>query len=475
MVKNIPIGEIELNKGQVEGLPKNPRFIKDYRFEALKKSIQDAPEMLSLRELIVYPHGGKYIVIGGNMRLRACKELGFKEVPCKVLDEQTPADKLREYTIKDNNAFGDTDFDLLANEWDTDELGDWGLDISNWSVDDADENEEKEGEKKEKEKIESVEKMLNAAMQRNLQECKTQIDYSMQKGWLLSGLTAGMVEAKFIRAKYYGEKFAQWLSLYWCPQRFFTSANAVSIYDQICKSAQKGEAGIAGFRTYTEDGNVTTTTTTKGSYPVGGARLPLDFPAELAKDLIEEFAPKNKPVEVLDPCHGWGGRFVGALLANVAKYVGVDPSDDAHNGLCRCKEIIGRYSDTESNFIKKPFEECDFEAESFDVALTSPPYFDVEQYKGEEQAHIKYGNYELWKEKFYSVLIHKTHEALRNGGYFLLQVGSQTYPLKDDGIKIAKKAGFRVCAVRNFGRGTESNLHDGSVEDGEVIIVLQKK
>ena len=129
MVKNIPIGEIELNKGQVEGLPKNPRFIKDYRFEALKKSIQDAPEMLSLRELIVYPYGGKYVVIGGNMRLRACKELGFKEVPCKVLDEQTPADKLREYTIKDNNAFGDTDFDLLANEWDTDELGDWGVEF----------------------------------------------------------------------------------------------------------------------------------------------------------------------------------------------------------------------------------------------------------------------------------------------------------------------------------------------------------
>lgn len=136
MVKNIPIGEIELNKGQVEGLPKNPRFIKDYRFEALKKSILDAPEMLSLRELIVYPHGGKYVVIGGNMRLRACKELGFKEVPCKVLDEQTPADKLREYTIKDNNAFGDTDFDLLANEWNTDELGDWGVEFPSAVIDD---------------------------------------------------------------------------------------------------------------------------------------------------------------------------------------------------------------------------------------------------------------------------------------------------------------------------------------------------
>jgi DNA modification methylase len=136
VIKTIKITDIVPNKGQVDGLPKNPRFIKDYRFEALKKSISDAPEMLSLRELIVFPFNGKYVTLCGNMRLRACKELGFKEVPCKVLDERTPADKLREYTIKDNNAFGDTDFDLLANEWDTDELGDWGVEFPSAEIDD---------------------------------------------------------------------------------------------------------------------------------------------------------------------------------------------------------------------------------------------------------------------------------------------------------------------------------------------------
>lgn len=155
MVKNISIGVIELNNGQIEGLPKNPRFIKDYRFEALKKSIEDAPEMLSLRELLVYPHKGKYVVIGGNMRLRACKELGFKEVPCKVLDEQTPAEKLREYTIKDNNAFGNTDFDLLANEWDTDELCDWGVEFPD--VDFEDNKGEEPAEVKEVDTPENVE------------------------------------------------------------------------------------------------------------------------------------------------------------------------------------------------------------------------------------------------------------------------------------------------------------------------------
>lgn len=128
-IKNIPIAKIETNKGQIEGLPKNPRFIKDYRFEQLKKSIEQAPEMLALRELIVYPFNGKFIAVCGNMRLKACQELGYKELPCKVLDESTPVEKLREYAIKDNVGFGDDDMDILANEWDTLELEEWGYEL----------------------------------------------------------------------------------------------------------------------------------------------------------------------------------------------------------------------------------------------------------------------------------------------------------------------------------------------------------
>ena len=128
-IKNIPISKIETNKGQIEGLPKNPRFIKDYRFEALKKSIEQAPEMLALRELIVYPFNGKFVVVCGNMRLRACKELGFDDVPCKVLPADTPTKKLREIAIKDNTPFGSDDFDILANEWDEGELVEWGMEL----------------------------------------------------------------------------------------------------------------------------------------------------------------------------------------------------------------------------------------------------------------------------------------------------------------------------------------------------------
>ena len=120
---------LRCNEGQLEGLPSNPRYIKDEKFDLLKRSLQESPEMLHLRELLVYPHGDTYIVIGGNMRLRAAEELGIEELPCKVLPATTPVEKLREYTIKDNNGYGDYDWDILANEWDEMPLADWGVDM----------------------------------------------------------------------------------------------------------------------------------------------------------------------------------------------------------------------------------------------------------------------------------------------------------------------------------------------------------
>jgi hypothetical protein len=135
-MENIKLTNLLNNNGQIEGLPKNPRLIKDERFEKLKKSIQDDPEMLQLRELLVYPYNDKFIVIGGNMRLKAMKELGYKEAPCKVIDASTPPEKLRAYTIKDNVGYGEHDIDLLANDWDVEELKDWGVEDIDFQIED---------------------------------------------------------------------------------------------------------------------------------------------------------------------------------------------------------------------------------------------------------------------------------------------------------------------------------------------------
>lgn len=127
--KNINISEIVPNEGQIKGLPANPRLIRDTRFESLKKSIEDAPDMLDYRKLCVYPYNGKYVILCGNMRYRACKEIGYKELPCYVLPEDTDVKRLREWVIKDNENFGQYDFDLLANEWDETELITWGVEL----------------------------------------------------------------------------------------------------------------------------------------------------------------------------------------------------------------------------------------------------------------------------------------------------------------------------------------------------------
>lgn len=131
MTEIISISLLDFNKGQLVGLPKNPRFFRDYRFEAMKKSIQDSPEMLELRELIIFPYNdGRYIVVCGNLRLRACKELGYKELPCKILASDTPVKKLREYATKDNVNFGENDMDVMENEWNRSELQEWGIEFA---------------------------------------------------------------------------------------------------------------------------------------------------------------------------------------------------------------------------------------------------------------------------------------------------------------------------------------------------------
>lgn len=126
-IKKIPLRHLKCNEGQMEGLPTNPRYITDVMLRRLEKSLEETPEMLELRELIVIPYGEQYIVIGGNMRLRAAQAIGMHSLPCKVLPADTPVEKLKEYTIKDNNSFGSYDWDILANEWDDMPLIDWGV------------------------------------------------------------------------------------------------------------------------------------------------------------------------------------------------------------------------------------------------------------------------------------------------------------------------------------------------------------
>lgn len=134
--KRIKLTDLVLNEGQIAGLPTNPRQWTKKELDKLKKSLQETPELLEARGILVYPWEGKYLVLGGNMRLSALKALKAKDAPCIVFPEDTPIDKLKEVVIKDNGSFGEWDFDSLANEWGDLPLTDWG--VPAWETDKSD-------------------------------------------------------------------------------------------------------------------------------------------------------------------------------------------------------------------------------------------------------------------------------------------------------------------------------------------------
>src|ERR1035437_8717766 len=132
-IKNVPVSELRNNTGQIEGLPENARIIKDARFKKLVRSIKDDPEMLEIREVVAYDTGSVLVVIMGNMRLRVCQELKISEVPTKILPTDTPVEKLRAYSVKDNVSSGNWDYDILSSGFDLPELELYGLDLGTFA------------------------------------------------------------------------------------------------------------------------------------------------------------------------------------------------------------------------------------------------------------------------------------------------------------------------------------------------------
>jgi ParB-like chromosome segregation protein Spo0J len=125
-IKTVKISEIKTN-------PNNPRLIKDDKFNKLVNSIKGFPKMLEIRPIVV---NADMIVLGGNMRLKACKEAGLKEIPIIFADDLTE-EQQREFIIKDNVGFGEWDWEMIANEWEADQLDEWGLDVPDFGTADT--------------------------------------------------------------------------------------------------------------------------------------------------------------------------------------------------------------------------------------------------------------------------------------------------------------------------------------------------
>jgi ParB-like chromosome segregation protein Spo0J len=119
---------------EIKPNPNNPRIIKDHKFKQLVKSIQDFPQMLELRPIVIDENN---MVLGGNMRLKACIEAGLTDVPVIHANNLSEAQK-KEFIVKDNVGYGEWEWDALANEWNIEDLDNWGLDIPAFANNDID-------------------------------------------------------------------------------------------------------------------------------------------------------------------------------------------------------------------------------------------------------------------------------------------------------------------------------------------------
>lgn len=129
---------VDTNKGQIQGVPPNPRFIKNEKFKKLVESMKQDPDFLEIREIAVYDLGAdaspRFVCIGGNMRFLAAKELKMVTIPCKIVPTGYDVERIRRFILKDNSSFGETDWDILLNSFSAEEIEGAAIDIPDIDV-----------------------------------------------------------------------------------------------------------------------------------------------------------------------------------------------------------------------------------------------------------------------------------------------------------------------------------------------------
>lgn len=183
-----------------------------------------------------------------------------------------------------------------------------------------------------------------------------------------------------------------------------------------------------------------------------------EFPPYVARQIIERYTDTSKPVSVLDPCGGWGGRMIGCASIPNTRYVCCEPCNATYNGLVK----LGKWLQTLQPSFKfepytLPYEEFTTYDE-FDIALTSPPYYDTEKYSNEETNSLnRYKTFEDWVHGFYTPLILNTVNRLKENAPFILNIGDRKYPLSETLFKICEENGLYVERITDYLSGNGEN------------------
>jgi hypothetical protein len=463
---------------KLKGYTKNARTHSDEQIRQIRRSIDE----FSFTNPVLLRDDGVSIGAGHGRVAASLLDPPLKRIPTVIIPGLTEA-QWKAYILADNRLPLDAgwdpdllrseladlqalDFDLSLTGFDPIEVGEFlRLDgLGDLSAQDGSGADDEFGE-------EVPIEAWDAAWRMWAGEIADQTEALMAAGSAQHGITPGYALGRFLLARHRGTPYPRLCSLAFHPQQPTTKGASYSVIEGLRRVAS-GDAQTERLRFACQE--KMGLRVLGAPPPFGGARMPQDFPAELARDLINEFASGGC---VLDPCHGWGGRLVGFLLSSATLYAGTDPSPMAASGTRAIRDLFLPYAAApkEAILADAPFEDWDIPAPNatgFDLAITSPPYFNVERYEGSEQSHAKFDTYGAWRDGFYATLIAKTHAALRPGGVFVLQIGSQTFPLLEDGKTIAESVGFSVQDVRETSIARPND--DPSTLEGEVCLILRK-
>lgn len=182
-----------------------------------------------------------------------------------------------------------------------------------------------------------------------------------------------------------------------------------------------------------------------------GVQMVDEFPPFVARQVYQTYGNKDN-LRVLDPCCGWGGRMIGCASIPNTTYVGCEPSTKTYEGLLKLGKWLHELQPTfKYQIYNMPYEEFDSGNEKFDIALTSPPYYDTEKYSDEDTNSCnRYHSLEDWSDNFFAKLITSTVDRLDTGGVFILNIGDRKYPLSDICAKICEDENINCSRIYDF-------------------------
>jgi len=452
---------------------KNPRGCRKKDFERLKNQIK---RLGVYKPLIAVEENGHYTILGGNMRLMALRELGHTEAEISLVEAPTEKEKI-EYSLSDNDRIGYYEEEALAEliypHIEDIKLDDFKVDVGepisvrNIVLDIA----PLEGEA-----LVDADEMNAAFSEDQLRELAEKdieaFDWNLYPSLKINKSLAAYEFNQLCMGQ---SNVGSNISLLFNSHRLLVGReDGPSTYQALLEKNKKIIKSVARFMIQVDR---------KVYHPVGinhqltvgigPTKCVIDFKPADARDIINYYTVGKREIAILDPCHGWGGRLIGAL-ATMKKihYVGIDPAVQTNRGVRHLADFLLsaekiKEIGSQVTLICAPFEDAVLPDMKFDIAITSPPYFNKEHYETDNpnQAYLKYKTLDEFNNIFLRKLISKTMNTLKDDGVFCLNMEKEFLrPVK----RLCDEMKFKFVETENF-KIALNNMSNDSVEPVYVI------